>query len=220
LRTVFFGAPGAGKGTQAGAVCERYGVPHVSTGDIFRAAMKDGSELGGRVKSYVESGRLVPDELTVAVVARRLAQADCAAGFLLDGFPRTVAQAEMLEKLLRERGLKLDAVVSLAADEDTLVERLTGRRMCTNKACGANYHVKFMPPKRENVCDKCGSALYQRPDDTEETIRGRLAVFREQTQPLIEWYRNRGVLREVDGAADVERVRAEIAAVLGEAAGR
>jgi len=214
LRLVLLGAPGVGKGTQADAVCEAHGIPHISTGDMFRAAMTDGSELGARVKGFVESGKLVPDDVTAELVGRRLQAADCVKGFLLDGFPRTVGQAERLERILAGLKVGLNAVVYMTAPEETVVERLSGRRMCSNKACGANYHVTFKAPKKAGVCDLCGSALYQRADDTEETIRGRLKVFREQTAPLVVWYRERGLLREVDGGGSMESVRAAVAAAL------
>ncbi len=216
MRLVLLGAPGVGKGTQADAICAARGVPHVSTGDMFRAAMTDGSELGARVKGFVESGKLVPDDVTAELVSRRLQAADCSKGFLLDGFPRTVGQAERLEKILAGLKAGLDAVIYMTASEETVVERLSGRRMCSNKACGANYHVKFKAPKKEGVCDLCGSALYQRADDTEATIRGRLKVFREQTEPLVAWYRRRRIhgKRARGDRSGVERRRRSMRRVL------
>lgn len=208
------GPPGVGKGTQAEAVTQRLGVPHISTGDMFRAAMNDGSELGEKVKSFVESGGLVPDDVTAALVERRLAADDCAKGFLLDGFPRTVPQAEALEEILSRIGQQLDAAMYLTAPEESIVRRLSGRRMCSNKACGANYHLEYKPPSKDMVCDACGSDLYQRPDDSEETVRERLKVYRDQTEALVEWYRGRGLLREVDASGDIEVVRKATLAAL------
>lgn len=214
MRLVLLGPPGVGKGTQADAVCERYGVPHVSTGDMFRAAMTDGTALGEQVRGYVESGRLVPDEVTAALVERRLNEVDCADGFLLDGFPRTVPQADALAGILSRLAAELDAVLYLTAPEDAIVDRLSGRRMCSNTTCGANHHARFKPPKQEGVCDACGSPLYQRPDDREETIRERLSVYRKQTEPLVEWYRERGRLRQVDAGGDIDAVREAVLAAL------
>lgn len=219
MRLVFLGPPGVGKGTQAEAAAARLGVPHISTGDMFRAAMGDGSELGEKVKGYVESGGLVPDEVTAELVERRLAQSDCQGGFLLDGFPRTTPQAEALERILKGLGASLDAAVCFAAPEEAIVERLAGRRMCPNKACGANYHVRFKPPAEDMVCDLCGQPLYQRPDDSEATVRERLKVYRAQTEPLIAWYRAKGLLREVDASGDIGAVRAALDAALAPARG-
>ena len=219
MRLVFLGAPGVGKGTQAAHVSEECGIPHVSTGEMFRAAMSDGSELGAKVKSYVESGGLVPDDVTAALAARRLRADDCAAGFALDGFPRTVVQAEALARILSEDGLALDAVVYITASQAAIIERLSGRRMCANKECGAGYHLKYMPPKQDNVCDVCGSELYQRADDAEETIRDRLSVYCAQTEPLVAWYRERGLLREVDGSGDIDAVRRGVESILRQVAG-
>ena len=214
MRLVFLGPPGVGKGTQADAVCGKHGIPHVSTGDMFRAAMGDGTELGEQVKDFVESGRLVPDEVTAALVERRLNEADCGEGFLLDGFPRTAPQAEALSEIVARLGKPLDVVLYLTAPEEAIVERLSGRRMCTNKVCGANHHIEFKPPKQEGVCDACGSPLYQRPDDQAETIRERLSVYRKQTEPLVEWYRERGLLRQVDAGGDIHAVRDAVFATL------
>lgn len=219
MRFVFLGPPGVGKGTQAEAVTEQFGIPHISTGDMFRAAMSDGSELGEKVKSYVENGELVPDEVTAELVARRLKEDDCAGGFLLDGFPRTVPQAEALEQILGELGQTLDAVVYLTAPEASIVRRLSGRRMCSNKECGANFHLEFKPPRSDMQCDLCGSKLYQRPDDSEETVRERLKVYREQTEPLVEWYREKGLLREVDASGEIDDVRRATLSVLPTASG-
>lgn len=208
------GPPGVGKGTQAEAVTKKLGVPHISTGDMFRAAMNDGSDLGETVKSYVESGKLVPDDVTAAVVERRLEADDCADGFLLDGFPRTVPQAEALDRILARIGQRLDAAVYLTAPEESIVRRLSGRRMCANKACGANYHLEFKPPSKDMVCDACGTELYQRPDDSEETVRERLKVYRDQTEALVEWYRERGLLREVNASGDIDGARRATLAAL------
>ncbi len=213
MRIVLMGPPGAGKGTQAARIAYFCGVPHISTGDIFRAAVKEESTLGQKVREYLEAGKLVPDELTVAVVRERLAKDDCARGFLLDGFPRTVPQAVALDELLAELGAKLDLVLNIAVSRETIIARLSGRRVC--RECGATYHVVHQPPRQPGVCDNCGGELYQRSDDAAETVAGRLEVYHEQTSPLLEYYRNKGVLREVNGERDIEAVWQEIRAVLG-----
>ncbi len=213
MRVVFLGPPGAGKGTQARLLAEGEGVPHVATGDLFRAAVASGTELGRRVAGFLQAGRLVPDEVTVAVVAERLARDDCKAGFVLDGFPRTVAQAEALEEVLRERGWLLDAVLALEVSAAEVVRRLAGRRVCS--VCGANYHVEFRPPARAGVCDACGGALVQRPDDREETIRVRLSVYRQEAEPVVDHYRQQGLLRVVDGDRPAAEVAREVARLVG-----
>lgn len=213
---VLLGPPGAGKGTQAARIGERYGVAHVSTGDLFRAALEDESELGRSVKEYLDSGRLVPDEVTSAMVARRINDGDCAAGFMLDGYPRTPVQAEDLGGMLSARGRRLDVVLLFDVSEATAVERLGGRRMCGG--CGAGYHVKFMPPRVADVCDVCGAALRRRADDRPETIRDRLKVYAAQTRALVAVYAAQGLLRRVDANDSPESVAAAVYAVLADVA--
>ena len=214
MRAVLLGPPGAGKGTQAERLVEKYNVPQISTGDIFRANIKAGTELGKKAQEYTNSGQLVPDELVVDLVKDRLAQDDCKNGYLLDGFPRTIFQAEQLDKYLEEKGQKLDAVINFEVGNEVLIERLTGRRIC--KQCGSGCHVKFSPPKVEGVCDKCGGELEQRKDDSRETAKNRLAVYEESTAPLIDYYSGTGVLKNFNADQDREKVLADIVAELGE----
>ncbi|WP_371018916.1 adenylate kinase [Pseudalkalibacillus sp. JSM 102089] len=204
MNLVLMGLPGVGKGTQAEKIVEKYGIPHISTGDMFRAAIKEGTPLGLKAKEYMDSGNLVPDEVTKGIVRERLGKDDCEKGFLLDGFPRTVAQADALETILADLGKKLDYVVNIAVEEDQLMQRLTGRRVCRN--CGATYHVIFNPPKEDGVCDKCGGELYQRDDDKEETVRTRLEVNKQQQQPLLTFYEGKGYLKTIDGNRDINEV--------------
>lgn len=204
MRVVLLGPPGAGKGTQAARLAASWGVPHVSTGDAFRQAVAEGTALGKLAQEYMQRGELVPDEVVNGVVAARLARDDCAPGFVLDGYPRTLPQAEALEGMLEERGLRLDAVVDLTVSEEELVRRAAGRRVCSR--CGANYHLEFRPPRHAGRCDLCGGELVQREDDRPETVSRRLAVYRRQTAPLVEFYRARGLLVEVDGGGTVEEV--------------
>jgi len=206
------GPPGAGKGTQAEGLIDKFQIPHISTGDMFRAAIKDGTTLGLKAKEYMDAGSLVPDEVTIGIVAERLAKADCAQGFLLDGFPRTIAQADALDKILVDLQMKLDGVLNIEVDEAKLLERLTGRRIC--RQCGATYHMVFNPPNVERVCDKCGGELYQRSDDTLETAKNRLSVYQIQTQPLIEYYQGQGILKEINGDQDISKVLEDILAAL------
>jgi adenylate kinase len=212
MNIVFLGPPGAGKGTQAKILIERYGIPQISTGDMLREHRAKGTELGKKAQEYMDRGQLVPDEIILGMVKERLSQPDCQKGFILDGFPRTVAQAEALDKLLSEMGKKLDFALALIVPDELLVERLTGRRTCKN--CGMMYHIKYKPPKVEGKCDVCGGELYQRPDDNEETVRNRLKVYHEQTAPLIEYYKNKGILREIDGSKSIEEITQQIISIL------
>lgn len=214
MRAVLLGPPGAGKGTQAVRLVERYNVPQISTGDIFRKNIKEGTELGRKAQEYMNSGRLVPDELVVDLVKDRLLQDDCKNGYLLDGFPRTIFQAEQLDKFLEEQGQQLDAVINFEVGYDTLIARLTGRRVC--KSCGASYHVVNMPPKTEGLCDRCGGELEQRKDDTKETAVNRISVYEESTAPLIDYYSKTGALKNFDGETDPDQLLEEIVSVIGE----
>ncbi|MCQ2567069.1 MAG: adenylate kinase [Mogibacterium sp.] len=213
MRAVLLGPPGAGKGTQAASLVEKYGVPQISTGDIFRKNIKEGTELGKKAQEYMNAGQLVPDELVVDLVADRLQQDDCKNGYLLDGFPRTIFQAEQLDKFLEEQGQKLDAVINFEVGHDTLIERLIGRRIC--KSCGAGYHVKSHQPKVEGICDKCGGELIQREDDTVETAENRIAVYLESTAPLIEYYENTGILKNFNAEKDRAEVFKDIVEAIG-----
>jgi adenylate kinase len=213
MNLVLMGLPGAGKGTQAENIVEKYGIPHISTGDMFRAAIKEGTALGLQAKAYMDRGDLVPDEVTIGIVRERLSKDDCQKGFLLDGFPRTVAQAEALDKMLAELGRSIDYVINIQVDKDVLMERLTGRRIC--KDCGATYHLVFNPPAQPGVCDKCGGELYQRADDNEETVANRLEVNMKQTQPLLDFYGAKGYLRNIDGQQPINQVFAAICELLG-----
>jgi adenylate kinase len=207
------GLPGAGKGTQAERIVDKYGLPHISTGDMFRAAIKDGTELGKEAKSYMDAGDLVPDEVTIGIVKNRLKKDDAQDGFLLDGFPRTVAQADALEKIMTDLNRRMDAVLYMDVDENKLMKRLTGRRVCSN--CGATYHVEFNPPKKDGICDKCGGELIQRKDDSEDTVRARLEVNKKQQQPLLDFYESKGYLRNVDGNQNIDEVFSAIDDILG-----
>lgn len=213
MKLILLGPPGAGKGTQAKYIVQEYGIPHISTGDIFRANIKANTPLGIKAKEYIDKGQLVPDEVTIAIVEDRIKQKDCEKGFLLDGFPRTVNQADALNSVLEERGYKLDFVLNIAANTDALLERITGRRVCLS--CGAGYHVKYIAPKVEGICDVCGAKLIQRDDDKEETVKNRLAVYEKQTAPLIDYYEKKGLLRTVNGDNDIEKVFEDIRSILG-----
>lgn len=212
MKIIMLGAPGAGKGTQAKMIADKYGIPHVSTGDIFRANIKNGTELGMEAKKYMDQGLLVPDELTVKILLDRVAQEDCAGGYVLDGFPRTIPQAEVLDKALSELGDAIDYAINVDVPDENIVKRMSGRRACL--ACGATYHIEHIPPKEEGICDKCGQSLVLRDDDKPETVLNRLKVYHDQTQPLIDFYTEKGVLKTVDGTLDMKDVFAAIAAIL------
>lgn len=204
MRLVLLGPPGVGKGTQASSIVKKYDIPHISTGDIFRENIKNGTALGITAKEYMDKGLLVPDELVVSIVKDRLSKDDCKEGFLLDGFPRTVEQAEALDSELSQMGIKLDKVVNIDADEGILIERVTGRRIC--KTCGATYHINNMPPKVEGICDIDQGTLYQRDDDKVETVKTRIQVYLKQTQPLIKYYKDKGLILDVDGTRPIDEV--------------
>ena len=208
MRLVLLGPPGVGKGTQASAIVGKYNIPHISTGDIFRANIKEGTELGKEAKSYMDKGLLVPDELVVSIVQDRLTKEDCKEGFLLDGFPRTLDQADALDKELTKMGIKLNKVVNIEAEKDVLIERAIGRRIC--KSCGATYHIKFNPPKTDKVCDLDGGELLQRDDDIEETVATRIGVYKDQTQPLIDYYQKKGIILNIDGTRPINDIFGEI----------
>jgi len=214
LRTVLLGPPGAGKGTQAVRIVEKYNVPHISTGDIFRENIKNGTELGKKAQEYMNKGELVPDDLVIEIATTRLLADDCKNGFLLDGFPRTVYQAEKLDAFLEEHGMKLDKVIDIEVEKEELITRLTGRRVC--KACGASFHVVNIPPKTEGICDNCGGELFQRADDTVETVENRIAVYSEQTMPLVDYYTAAGNIAVIDGALPLDTVFDAIVEAIGE----
>ena len=212
MEIIMMGPPGAGKGTQAAKLVSKYGIPQISTGDMFRAAVAAGTELGKQAKACMESGKLVPDEVTIGIVRERLSKSDCEKGFILDGFPRTVEQADALNKILSEQGKKLTCVLNVNVPSSDLIERAVGRRIC--KKCGATYHVKFKAPKVEGECDLCGGELYQRGDDTAETLTKRLRVYEESTRPLIEYYKAAGLYAEVDGRQPIEKVTTDLISIL------
>lgn len=214
LRTILLGPPGAGKGTQAVKIVEKYGVPHISTGDIFRENIKKGTELGKKAQEYMNRGELVPDDLVIEIATTRLLEDDCKNGFLLDGFPRTVYQAEKLDEFLAAHGSKIDKVLDIAVEKEELITRLTGRRVC--KACGASYHVVNIPPKTEGICDACGGELVQRADDNIETVTNRIDVYEAQTKPLVDYYEKAGNIAHIDGRSGLDNVFADIVKALGE----
>ena len=212
MQIILMGPPGAGKGTQAVNLVKRYNVLHISTGDMFREAVKEGTPLGKEAKSYMDAGKLVPDAVTIGIVRERLSKPDCRKGFIMDGFPRTVEQADALDEILADNGIKLTGVVNINVPTADLIERAVGRRIC--KDCGHSFHVKFKPSKVEGVCDDCGGTTYQRADDSEETMKSRLSVYESSTRPLIEYYKKAGVYKEIDGRQDIAKVEADLAAVL------
>lgn len=212
MNLILMGPPGAGKGTQAERIVSEFGIPHISTGDAFRAAMKEGTALGIKAKEYVDAGLLVPDDVTIGIVRERLQQDDCKKGFMLDGFPRTISQAEALDDILVSMGKAIDHVVNLKVDRNLLLARLTGRRIC--RTCGATYHVVFNPPAKEGICDKDGGELYQRSDDTEEKVGTRLDEYINKTAPLLDYYQKKGLLRELNGEREIDEVTAELFNVL------
>ncbi len=213
MKIIMLGAPGAGKGTQAKLIADTYGLPHISTGDIFRMNIKNGTQLGMEAKKYMDQGLLVPDELTVRILLDRVGQEDCKNGYVLDGFPRTIPQAEVLEEALAKQGDRIDYAINVEVPDENIIKRMSGRRACLS--CGATYHIEHVPPKKEGVCDDCGQPLVLRDDDKPETVKNRLRVYQEQTQPLIDFYTKKGILRSVDGTQDMQDVFAAIRAVIG-----
>ena len=212
MQLILMGPPGAGKGTQAANLVKKFGIPHISTGDMFRAAVAEGTELGKQAKACMDSGKLVPDDVTIGIVRERLSKDDCKKGFILDGFPRTVEQADALNKILDELGLQLTRVLNIHVPAEDLIERAVGRRIC--KGCGATYHVKFNPTKVEGTCDNCGGELYQRKDDNEATMKNRLSVYEASTKPLIDYYSKAGLYTQIDGRQSIERVTDDLSRVL------
>lgn len=212
MNLILLGAPGAGKGTQAKAIVEKYGIPQISTGDMLRDAVAKGTELGKKAKEYMDKGELVPDEVVIGIVKDRLQEKDTEKGFILDGFPRTIKQAEALDQMLAELNKSIDAVINIAVPEEEVVKRIVNRRSCKN--CGAVYHLIYKPPKEEGKCDNCGGELYQRDDDKEETVRERFSVYRAQTEPLIEYYSKKGLVKNIDGTKSIDEVTADVLKVL------
>ena len=214
MKIVMLGAPGAGKGTQAIKIADKYDIPHISTGDIFRANIKGGTELGQKAKSYIDKGELVPDEVTIGMLLDRIAQDDCKNGYVLDGFPRTIPQAESLTEALKSQGDRIDFALNIDVPDEAIIKRMSGRRACPK--CGATYHIVYAAPKTENICDKCGTELIIRSDDNPETVKDRLNVYHQQTEPLIAYYKTTGVLREVDGTQELPKVFEAVVAILSE----
>ena len=214
MKIVMLGAPGAGKGTQAIKIADKYDIPHISTGDIFRANIKGGTELGQKAKSYIDKGELVPDEVTIGMLLDRIAQDDCKNGYVLDGFPRTIPQAESLTEALKSQGDRIDFALNIDVPDEAIIKRMSGRRACPK--CGATYHIVYAAPKTENICDKCGTELIIRSDDKPETVKDRLNVYHLQTEPLIAYYKTAGVLREVDGTQELPKVFEDVVAILSE----
>lgn len=214
MKIIMLGAPGAGKGTQAKRIAAKYEIPHISTGDIFRANIKNGTELGKKAKTFMDQGLLVPDELVVDLVVDRVNQEDCSKGYVLDGFPRTIPQAEALDKALAAQGQKMDYAIDVDVPDQNIIQRMGGRRACVG--CGATYHLVYAAPKTEGICDTCGAELILRDDDKPETVEKRLGVYHEQTQPLIDYYTKAGILKTVDGTVEMEKVFEAIVSILGE----
>ena len=214
MKIVMLGAPGAGKGTQAIKIADKYDIPHISTGDIFRANIKGGTELGQKAKSYIDKGELVPDEVTIGMLLDRIAQDDCKNGYVLDGFPRTIPQAESLTEALKSQGDRIDFALNIDVPDEAIIKRMSGRRACPK--CGATYHIVYAAPKTENICDKCGTELIIRSDDKPETVKDRLNVYHQQTEPLIAYYKTAGVLREVDGTQELPKGFEDVVAILSE----
>lgn len=214
MNIILLGPPGAGKGTQAKMLVSEFGLPHISTGDMFRAAIKQGTEVGLKAKAIMDAGQLVPDEITIDIVQTRLGQSDCASGFLLDGFPRTVPQAQALDRILEGSECSLDAAVNIDLPNDTIIARMAGRRVC--RQCGASYHLEFNPPREAGKCDQCGGELYQRSDDSEETVANRLKVYTQQTEPLLAYYQKQGLVLNIDGNQEMARVFRDIYNILVE----
>ena len=214
MKIIMLGAPGAGKGTQAIKIADKYGIPHISTGDLFRSNIGNNTELGREAKQYMDAGKLVPDELTVRMLFDRVSNEDCKNGYVLDGFPRTIAQAEVLEEEVGKRDDRIDFAINVDVPDDHIIRRMSGRRACPK--CGATYHIEHVPPKKEGICDSCGEKLILRNDDAPETVQKRLDVYHEQTQPLIDFYDKRKILRTVDGTKDLQDVFGEIVKILGD----
>ncbi len=214
MKIIMLGAPGAGKGTQAKMIADKYQIPHISTGDIFRANIKAATPLGMEAKSYMDQGKLVPDELTVQILLDRVANEDCANGYVLDGFPRTIPQAEVLNQALTERNDRVDFAINVDVPDENIINRMSGRRACVT--CGATYHMVHVPPAKEGICDRCNSELILRDDDKPETVKNRLKVYHDQTQPLIDYYQQKGILKEVDGTKDMQEVFQNIVSILDE----
>lgn len=212
MHIILMGPPGAGKGTQAAELVKAFDIPHISTGDMFRAAIAEGTALGKEAKSYMDAGKLVPDEVTIGIVRERLAKDDCKKGFILDGFPRTIEQADALTGILKDLGLALTRVLNISVPAEDLIERAVGRRICKN--CGATFHTKFNPPKKEGICDNCGSKLVSRADDNAETMKNRLSVYEASTRPLIDYYKQAGLYTEVDGRQAIDKVTADLVKAL------
>lgn len=214
MRLLIMGAPGAGKGTQAALIKEAYNIKHISTGDMFRKAISEKTATGIEAKEYIDKGMLVPDSVTNKLVRERLAEKDCENGFLLDGYPRNLDQAVELDNILKDLGIKLDAVINVSVDDNFLIERITGRRTCTK--CGASYHIKYNKPSKEGICDVCGEKLIQRADDSEETIKNRLSVYYQKTKPVLDYYENQNIVKNIDGIGEINDIFANIQKVLGD----
>ncbi len=214
MKIIMLGAPGAGKGSQASRIAKEYQLPHISTGDIFRANLKEETELGKRAKSFMDKGELVPDDITIAMLLDRIHKEDCKNGYILDGFPRTIPQAEALKEALAKKNEKIDLALDVEASDELIIKRMAGRRTCP--ACGAIYHIVTLPPKTEGICDRCGADLIQRKDDNEETVKNRLKIYHEVTEPLISYYKKEGILEEIDGAEELDKVFEKVKRIIHE----